>query len=333
MCEVPRSALLFSEGNALYLWQIRHIPNDRKTLLRLTFFGVAFSLVAITCFPAISFAAAQVEKAEPAKSEASEKATPAEEFLDRVRQELPNHRSTKASLTQIVSIGEQKFKITGQYLSSGQKLKLDYLVAPDQGAVGGLMEVCDGKEMWSMLQLPDKLEVTQRNIQQIMAAAEAANSTKASDETIRADLGMGGIATLLASLNRMMTFDGMKAEEVEGQSITTIQGRWKPQILQTFPKDRDNSLPAFVPDLVRISVNTKTMFPEKILYLKKVPQSKKFKSLVSLEFRDIEFDVPVDESVFVFQVPKGIIPVDVTKQFIDRLTPPAASPATVPAAN
>ena len=319
----PWSAPLFSEGTALYLWQIRYIPNDRQTLLKLMSVLAACGVVAVSLLPATSFVAGQ--SAPPASGAVATdgKASPAEEFLVRVRQELPKHRSIKAEMIQVVSIGDQQFKIEGEYLSAGQKLKLRYTVSPNQGAQGEMLEICDGQELSTLLKLGDSPRVTQRNVQQILAA-KAASQQAVPDAALNAELGLGGLATLLASLERTMTFDSMKTDESTGHSRTILQGRWKPEFAQAFPKDRDNSLPIYIPDLVWITVNSQTLFPEKILYLKKPPQ-KKLKPIVTLEFSKVEFDGPVDDSAFVFLVPPGVIPEDITKQYVDRLGAPAAA--------
>ena len=338
----PWSAHLFSEGTALHLWQIRHNPNRPQTLLKLTIIAASCVFVAVSLFVPWYFVAAQSDVAVGKKSETEAKASAASEFLQRVRQELPKHQSIKADLAQNVALGDQQFKITGQYLSAGLKLRLMYTVIPDQGAQGEMLEVCDGKELWTMMTLPGSKmspgsksppgtrRITHRNIQQIRAAV-AAQSRTAPDSVVNLDLGMGGITALLASLQTSMEFDAMKEVESEGHSRTILQGRWKKEILKQFPKDKEDALPAYIPDLVRLYVDTQTLFPEKLLYLKKVPTKKTFKSLVSLEFRNVEFDVPVDEKEFVM-VPEDndVNDVeDVTKQYLDRLTAPAA---TAPAA-
>ena len=46
--------------------------------------------------------------------------------------------------------------------------------------------------------------------------------------------------------------------------------------------------------------------------------------MVSLEFRNVEFDTPFDDEIFSFKVPDGVVPEDVTKQYIDRITGTAA---------
>jgi outer membrane lipoprotein-sorting protein len=136
---------------------------------------------------------------------------------------------------------------------------------------------------------------------------------------------MGGVAALLASLERTMTFDAMKEDDSDGHQRTIIQGRWKKEIASAFKRDKEGGLPAFIPDLVRLYINTKTLFPEKVLYLKKIPTKKTYKQLVSLEFRNVQFDGSVDEKAFLFDIPPGAVPEDVTKQYMDRLTPQAST--------
>jgi outer membrane lipoprotein-sorting protein len=324
----------------LYLWQIRHIPNDRQILLRLASVFALLAIVAVSLFPATTFVAGQSTSDPSAQVASPEGATPAEEFFGRVRQELQKHRSIKAEMAQVVSIGEQQFKIAGEYLSAGQKLKLQYTVEPNQGAQGEMLEICDGNELSTMLKIMDTVTVTQRNVQQILAAANASHP-KAPETAINAELGMGGISTLLASLNRTMAFDAMRDEESGGQPLMVIQGRWKKEILAQFPKERDDVLPQFIPDFVQISIDRKTLFPAKIVYLKKVSQNtylktqqspKSIKPLLSLEFRNVEFNGPVDDEAFKFFVPPGVIPVDVTRQYLDRFAaaPPAQPAATTP---
>lgn len=309
----------------MYLWQIRHIPNRPQNLLKLVMVTAACLAVGVSLFAPNSFVAAQSKDSAADKKETDKKSSAAQEFFDRVRQELPNHQSIKAEITQVVSIGEQHFKIDGEYLSAGKKLKLKYKVEPDQGVTGEMLEVCDGKELWTQLELPSSKRITHRNVQQIMAAAAAASKRDVADTAISVELGMGGLVALLASLERTMTFDAIKDEQVEGRSRTVIQGRWKKSIFDQLSKDKDGSLPIFIPDLVRLTINSATLFPERLLYLKKIPAKKSYTPLVSLEFRDVEFDVPVDETAFLFEIPKGAVPEDVTKQYLDRLTPPATT--------
>lgn len=317
----------------MHLWQIRQFPNYRQTSLRLTLGRVVSNARVATCLLAmVSVCVWAVGVAA-----AAEKPTPAEEFLEKVRQELPKHQSIRAEVRQTVSIGNEQFKIGGEYISAGQKLKVNYSVLPDQGAKGQMMEVCDGKDLWSMQSLPDLYRVTHRNVQQILAARMAMPQNAVTESAARVELGLGGVAALLASLERTMTFDQMKQEEGGNSPRTVVQGHWKPQYLTQFAKEKKNGeeiLPPYFPDRVRLYVNSKTLFPERIVYLKKQPQKSNFVPLVNLEFLNVQFDAPISDDTFVFMVPDGINVEEVTQQYIDRMQPPAAAapPAQAPVA-
>ena len=123
-----------------------------------------------------------------------------------------------------------------------------------------------------------------------------------------------------------MEFDAMKQEEVDGHQRTIIQGRWKKEVVQRFPKGKDDSLPVFVPDLVRLYVDSQTLFPERLLYLKKQPEKKALRPLLNLEFRNVELDAPVNEKEFEFLIPPDVVPEDVTKMYVDRITGAAEAP-------
>lgn len=329
----------------MYLWQIRHNPNHPQTLHSLLL--AAFLLVASVA-TYCGFGNYVVAGADNQPAEADKKPTGAEELLDRVRQELLKHRTIKADLLQTVTMGDQHFKIEGQYLSAAavsvgdhliSKLKLNYRIVPNQGVQGEILEVCDGKDLWTEVKLPDSKQsvadsrrVTRRNVQQILSAVVAASKQQSiPDAACQVELGLGGMTALLASLERSMTFDAMKEEQLDGHARTIIQGHWKKEVIARLPKEKDDTLPAFIPDLVRIYINNDTLFPEKIYYLKKQPQKKVFKSLVSIEFQNVEFDAAVDDAAFVYSLPADVAPPeDMTKQYIQRLT---AAPADAPVKN
>ncbi|MBC8112842.1 MAG: hypothetical protein H7062_00535 [Candidatus Saccharimonas sp.] len=255
----------------------------------------------------------------------------ATEFVARVHAELRKHPSVKADIEHTVSIGSQQFRATGRYLNSGSKLRLEYVVKPDQGADGSLIEVCDGKELWSLMTLGGTKRVTHRDVQQIKAAA--ASSKNVPDAVLTAELGLGGLSALFASLERTMTFDAMKQDEVEGRSRTIVQGQWKNNVISRWKRKPDDPLPAFVPDMVRIIVDSGTLFPERIVYLKKQTEKDKkgYRALVSFQFKNVELDAAIDEQEFTFVPPEDVVPEDVTRQFLDRITKSQesdAAPAT-----
>jgi outer membrane lipoprotein-sorting protein len=73
---------------------------------------------------------------------------------------------------------------------------------------------------------------------------------------------------------------------------------------------------------VRIYVDRETGFPHRIMYLKKLVGREVHKPMVTLDFIDVELNQPINNNDFDYQPPDGVTPVEQTKAFVDRLTPP-----------
>ena len=314
----------------MHLWQIRHIPIPRQTFLSLTFrLGLVLLLLMLGLSGVVARSAigqgdekpttGQTGRVETGVSPSAGQAA-ATAFVAKVHAELKKHPSVKADVEHTVSIGAQQFRATGRYLNSGSKLRLEYTLKPDQGEDGSLIEVCDGKELWSMMTLGGTKRVTHRDVQQIKAAI--ASVKNAPDAELTAELGLGGLPGLLASLERTMTFDQMKQEEAEGRSRTVVQGQWKSTVASRWKRKADDPLPVYIPDVVRIIVDSTTLFPTRIVYLKRQTEKDKkgYRALVSFQFQNVEFDATIDDREFTFEPPQDVIPEDVTRQFLDRIT-------------
>ncbi len=327
----------------MYLWQIRHIPNPWRKFVKFSLL-LGFSFMAIWVISlGVQTARGQVDSKPAEKKSEPKPADPAvvkaaTDLMKKVHESLYARSSIKADIEQSVSIGAEQFRVSGHYLSSGNKLRLEYIIQPDQGVAGSLLEICDGKDLWSLLTVADTKRVTLRDVQQIKAAA-VSGTRNIPDVVLTAELGLGGLTALTASLQRTMIFDAMKEESGDDGPRTVVQGRWKPELLSRWPRTKDDLLPPYVPDLVRIWVDPQTMFLTRIVYVKRVIEKdrKVYRPMVSLKFSNVEFDAVVDEQEFRFEPPAGVVPEDITRQFLDRLkksaeegaatTKPAVEPA------
>jgi len=141
------------------------------------------------------------------------------------------------------------------------------------------------------------------------------------DAVLTAELGMGGLSGLIASLERTMNFEAMKDEGGDDNANVIVQGRWKPEYQNRWPKGKDDSLPSFIPDFVRITVDRQTHFPVRIVYVKRVVEKEKkvHRPLVSLKFSNIDFDKPIGDQEFTFEPGEGVIPQDITRQYLDSI--------------
>ena len=320
----------------MYLWQIRHIPNSWHKLIPFSIL-LGFSLMSAGVVGHwVSSAQGQGNSKPAADKPAAPKAPDpakikaATDFMKRVHESLYDRSSIRADIEQTVSIGTQQFQVTGQYVNAGQRLRLEYTIQPDQGVAGSLLEVSNGKELWSLMKVADTKRVTHRDIEQIKAAATSTKSVP--DVILTAELGLGGLTALMASLERTMIFDAMKEESGEDGAQTIVQGRWKPEVSARWPVSKDGLLPVYVPDMARIWVDPKTMFPVRIVYIKRVIEKDKkvYRPMVSLRFRNVQFDAPVNDQEFEFVNTDKTVPEDITRQFLDRMKKSADEGAAKP---
>ena len=85
-------------------------------------------------------------------------------------------------------------------------------------------------------------------------------------------------------------------------------------------------LPAYVPDKVRIYLERESLFPRRILYLKR-DRSDVHRPMVSIDFVSVETNIDLPDDVFVFTPPKNVTQEDVTESYVRRFTEPPAETA------
>lgn len=323
----------------MYLWQIRHFPSNRFILRRLQDtsgtgsvclpaifaghvghdlkqFGV-FIQIAVCVLGLVHSPLGAQPQPETQPASAVSAANPATEYLRQAHLGLLSRQSIQAEIYELVHLTDPPFHMTGTYASSGLRTRLSYTVKLSSGASGSLLEVCDGERLWSVTDVPKLKRVTRRDVRQILAAAEQARSRP--DRALAADLALGGLPALLASLQHSMDFDAMKEDTSHGRTYTLIQGRWKPEWRKKLGGEQ---LPPHVPDLVRVYFAADNQFPERFLYLKKAEDKNYYRPLVDLQFRKVVLDAPLDEKLFEFTPPENVEPEDVTRQYLDQLFPP-----------
>ncbi len=282
---------------------------------------------------------AAVEKAEDKPAEKSEKpekgvlrrneasGSVALVTLEEVREKLISYQSVKAKIVETVAIGERRFKMQGNYLQGdGLKLRLDYEVEVGS-TTGKLIEVCDGQILWSHQVIGKEQRVNRRNVRQILEAAAAAELTN--ETLLHAELGLGGIPGLLASIQKAVQFEKQWEQDLDSQAFLVIDGGWKTEQRAKFmgPKaDAQQALPSFVPDRVRIYVQKDSKFPRRIMYLKRsdgaTQSQKSLRPMVTIDFVDVAWNVPVEDSAFVFIVPENVDRQDVTEDYLKLFQKP-----------
>lgn len=242
----------------------------------------------------------------------------AAEILRRAQAQIVTHQSIRAEVQELAHLTTPPLQMTGNYLSAGIKLRLDYHVKLAGGVEGELLEVCDGERLWSFLNLPTSRKVTRRDVRQILAAVERAQGNP--DRAAAVDLALGGLPGLLTSLQRSMVFDSVKEELLDEAPVYTLTGKWNAQLSEQLGGDPNQPrLPPHIPDAARISLAKESLMPVRLAYLKRTEEGVKL--LLDLRFRNIVLDGPVNDSEFDFTPPEGIDPEDVTRDYLRQLFP------------
>ena len=242
--------------------------------------------------------------------------------LGSARDRLISYRSVKAGMVETVDLGLRRFRMKGSYLQGTDlKLRLEYdlLVGNTEAH---LVEVCDGQILWTHQKIGEEERVTRRNVRQILTAASSAGKTP--QNLLTAELGLGGLPGLLAGIQKSVQFEKQWEQDVNEQTFVVIEGGWKKSYRSKFlgpDSDPKQPLPAFVPDQVRIYFEQESLFPRRILYMKRSEDGTR-RPMVTLDFVDVRWDVELAKDAFNYTSPKKIAPQDVTQAYINRFAQP-----------
>ncbi|MGE3314426.1 MAG: hypothetical protein AB7O26_04865 [Planctomycetaceae bacterium] len=237
-------------------------------------------------------------------------------------------RSVKARLIERVSIGDRKFTAEGSYLQGPDlKIRLEFRVSIGSGKgklEGSLLEVCDGTVLWTRNAIGKQPRITRRNVRQILDAAKSSDL----QTILTAELGLGGLPAVLASLDKSMDFKTQRDEQINGKTFTMIQGEWNEAYRERFKGvSKKGRLPEHIPDAVRVYFEPDILFPRRIEFLKRVEDGEKLSELVQLDLVDIVLNGPVDEMAFQFEKSENEFPVDITDAYLQQLNATMPAPA------
>lgn len=247
--------------------------------------------------------------------------------LESARDRLISYRSVQAEMVETVDLGLRRFRMKGSYLQGTDlKLRLEYdlLVGNTEAH---LIEVCDGQILWTHQTIGTEERVTRRNVRQILTAASSAGKTP--QNLLTAELGLGGLPGLLAGIQKSVQLEKQWEQDVNEQTFVVIEGGWKKSFRSKFlgpDAAADQPLPAFVPDQVRIYFEQESLFPRRILYLKRSEDGTR-RPMVTLDFVDVRWDVELVEDTFNYTPPEKVARQDVTQAYINRFAPPKQEPA------
>lgn len=272
--------------------------------------------------------------AQDKQQPASGKAKAATRFLDEAIVAIDKHSTIKAKLTEVVSMGTRQFVANGTYQQAKDyKVRVEIKVKPireltkeekplaegqEAPKLNSVLHVSDGQVLWTEFVIDGESRAERRNLREVVAAFEKSDSAK----DLMPDLGVGGVPALLKSLRKRMVFDGMREQTIDGKPFVVLQGHWTVEQIQKFdPKETDPDpvfRAGFLPEYVRIFFEKKTMFPRRILYLKRHQsrQQRMARPLVTLDLTNVVLNSAIAPETFRFEVTDRTVQVDLTKETI-----------------
>ncbi|MCA8996551.1 MAG: hypothetical protein KDA80_06195 [Planctomycetaceae bacterium] len=270
------------------------------------------------------------QSAQPLASKENDEAI---EILRSAQDRLFQRESVRATISQRVSLGDYKFASTGRYVSgAGFRSRLEYRV--ELGDLQGtFLEVCDGQILHTRRVVEQigagslaatsvlETQLSRRDIEKILR--EARNHLDVPKAVQAAEIGIGGLPAVLASIERSMILDAVREETVDGASYDVVQGRWDPARQESLLGGLGafaGQIGQFLPDLVRVYFNRETQFPERFIYLKLASEERQtYRPILKVEFTDIQLDQPIGVGEFSYIAPPGAEEVDETMSFIQMI--------------
>ncbi len=240
------------------------------------------------------------------------------------QEKLKTLQPFRAEIVETIVVRGKTFRAKGKYLQGkGLKLKLEFELEVGR-TKGTLVQICNGKTLWTQHKIGTTVQATRRDVPRIIKELKQLSQagSKPRPGQFETDLGLGGIGALLTSLEQSMTFTLQREGQIQGRPFVIIEGSWNAAFLETLTvesRPTSGELPEYIPDRVRIYFDKSTKFPHRILYLKKQPDRASLRPMVSLEFRKVEVNTQIDDSVFVFKAGKGVRVQDVTEEFIKQV--------------
>jgi hypothetical protein len=181
------------------------------------------------------------------------------------------------------------------------------------------LEINDGLHLWRRIQFDKEPDVERIDVERILAAEQKARGGPATDPT--ALLSLGGLGRLLSTLADDYDFSqALPPSNLGDVPVDGIVGRLRPEALERYKVKTGEGLRPHVPDVVVLSLGHDDLFPYRIDFCRSARGAGEGsgaidRRLLRLEFFEVQFDVPVDASRFVFRA-EHIPFVDITDRVL-----------------
>ena len=202
-------------------------------------------------------------------------------------------------------------------------------LAPET-ARGELTQVSDGSVLFTLWKNGGTVQVTRRNLRDIMDVATKVAGYDA--DHVAMDLGVGGLRGLISRIESLMEFAPVQTKKVGESDFYVVRGRWNAKARKELFQLADDVIAdprPHVPEYVVFYIDTKTLIPRRIEYRKRAadPAQKFDRPMVTLDLRNVVLNETLPEDTFVFTTPDGVKEEDITEQTIQAIQQAIQAPA------
>ena len=244
---------------------------------------------------------------------------PADAVFSAARAKLDGYATVRATLAETVAFGPAAFTAAGSFLrGEGGRVRLE-LTADAAGGNAAILQVGDGEVLHTQYAVGGTVKATRRNVRTLRRAA-----ARLPDPGLAADLGLGGLSGLLASLQTGMKWRSPRRQTVRGRDFVVLDGRWTKRSRRRLYARYGADLPHFVPDGAKLYLDADRLFPHRFLYWAKdktVEAGRR--TLMTVDLSEVRVNGPAPAESFLYTLPADADEDDVTEIAVERLAEPA----------
>jgi hypothetical protein len=196
----------------------------------------------------------------------------AEHLLDEAINQVARLDSVSADLLQTVEMLNQTFTIKGHFLKApGSRVYLELTVAGAGGANFTTLQVCDGETLWDHQEIADTRVFTRLSLKPILERLRAPDLDPKTKETTIAQIGIGGVDSLLAGLRSFYKFTSVDAEPgmVDDKQVWILHGTWSSTrgmlAADARPDSPPRLLPPYIPGEATVYLGKTDYWPYKVV--------------------------------------------------------------------
>lgn len=286
----------------------------------------------LPCLPLLALAllAGEGKAQSPANARGADEIPPASQLLEQAQQALARHSSVEAKVRQQIDLFDQQLFGSGRYLQQGtgpemlMRLELKLQVG---GQVSSLLQVADGRYLWTDRQTVNSRSVGRVDVRQVREALGPEARGGAAGHWPM----LGGLSEMLAGIAANFEFEPVRTGELGDVPIYTLVGRLRGEELirrakalaadpdQVKPLD-PNHPPEQIPDEVLLVLGRDDLFPYLIDYRRsgRGGEENAGRSLLRMQLFEVRIGGPVDLRQFVYQ-PGNVTVNNQTQAAIERL--------------